>query len=155
MADNLVRVQERIRYYCTKYRNESLPPLQMSGLYELFPGQEQTAPAETIGAWPESYPFADRKGVYVILDVNLNALYIGKTSMNNWLGNRLSYYFGYDTATNGCRIWHSDWSSQPRYVFTVGLPQNPGFEAPAIEEYLLGTVETIDNTLRMRKGVYQ
>lgn len=64
--------------------------------------------------------------------------------MSRCLGARLSHYFGYDSEKK-CQLKHSTWSKTPRYVVTVGVPGNMTFEAPALEEYLIGQLRPPDN----------
>jgi len=155
LRDKLKDAKNKIEEYAKKFRNTSLPPLNISGLYDLFPYEEQILPEIIpVASWPDNYPNADKKGVYLILDDELNILYIGKASMNNWLGNRLGNYFGYENNTRKCKVWHTNWTAKPRYVLTVGFNDTLGFEAPALEEFLLGTVETSDNTIKLKKGTY-
>lgn len=146
MASNVDDLKKAVKKYGKKFRHPDLPALEVSGLYDLFPALRMSSKVRPVASWPEDYPFADRKGIYVIVDSHLRILYVGKASMNNWLGNRLACYFGYEKDKT-CKIWHSDWTYEPRYVVTVAVPHNCGFEAPALEEYLLGEIETVDNSI--------
>jgi len=73
----------------------------------------------------------------------LEVLYIGKASMNHGLGYRLSSYCGYGE-NKICKLKHP-WVEQPRFVYTVAMPQESRFEAPALEEYLIGKIPTANN----------
>jgi len=129
-----------IAEYEREFRNPSRPPLSVSAPYDLFPKTTEQA-----NAWPGSYPQAARRGVYLIGDDEMNVLYVGKASMSNTIGGRLSAYFSY-AEDRGCRIKHPSWSKAPRFVVTVAVPYDAPFEAPALEEFLLGAISPPDNT---------
>lgn len=129
-----VDVINKVDEYVKKYRKGSLPPLQISDLYALYP-------AKTGGAgsgWPGKYPYADSPGVYLMFDEDEKLLYIGKASMSNRLGGRISSYFKYDDDGKTCRPVHTQWSNPPHYIVAIAVPDESPFEAPAIEEFLIG-----------------
>lgn len=117
----------------------------MSGLYSLFP-EEGTGSIPVERSWPDTWPYNERQGVYVIFGQDCSEpLYIGKASMNNFLGDRLSDYFGYDKPARRCRIKDINWSERPMYIVTVPVPMGMAFEAAALEEYLIGRFQPADN----------
>ena len=71
-----------MRLYEEKYRHPNLTRFLVSNKYDLFPEKENTE-----NCWPQCYPYADRPGVYLIMDGNENVLYIGKSSVA--IGGRL------------------------------------------------------------------
>jgi hypothetical protein len=131
-----------------KYRRSDLPDLRLSGLYSLFPDEVQTADAGH--RWNDKWPHSEEAGVYFIFGGSGRLLYVGKASMNHCIGGRLSNYFGTDKATNRCRVEH-EWCERPMYVATAAVPQGMKFEAPALEEYLIATLNPCDNV----RGVNQ
>ena len=141
----LEQVKQALEQYKAKYRRSDLPDLNMSGLYALFPDEVQTA-GDVAYRWNDQWPNSDEAGVYFIFGSSGRLLYIGKASMNHYMGGRLSNYFGCDKATKACRIVHENgWSERPMYVATVAVPRGMNFEAPALEEYLIGRLEPVDN----------
>ena len=129
--------------YSDRYRRSDLPKLMIGLAYDLYP-QEGKPALECQHCWPETWPNSDKAGIYAFLDRDLNVVYIGKSSMNSFLGARLSAYCGYDENRN-CRLHHSGWTASPRYVWTVGVPDELSFEAPALEEYLIKKLKPTDN----------
>lgn len=129
-------VLNKLKDYQEKYRRLGLPPLEVSGLYSLFPETEVTSPMEITMRWPDDWPNVDRQGVYVILGDDLDLLYVGKASMKSTLGTRLNFYFS-STEDKRCRVNHDNWKNSPRYVVTIAVPREMPFEAPAIEEFLI------------------
>ena len=72
----LDEVLKLVRLYEEKYRHPSLTRFSVSNKYDLFPGKENME-----NCWPQCYPYADRPGVYLIMDDKDNVLYIGKSSV--------------------------------------------------------------------------
>jgi excinuclease UvrABC nuclease subunit len=126
------------------YRGAGLSPLEFQGLYDLFPRPARKSQVPVSAAWPDEWPHNSRQGVYAILDDALTVLYVGKASMRNVIGSRLSSYFGYDE-TRGCKIYHK-WTNTPRYIAAIAVPQNSTFEAPALEEFLIQVLDPSDNS---------
>ena len=136
-----------IEQYQSKYRREDLPSLVVSGLYDLF--SERGSDQQISLRWPDPWQSAVSAGVYIMLDEGLSILYVGKASLRNSLGSRLAGYFGYFQYPHDrrCKILSSNWTTLPRYVVTVGVAYP--FEAPALEEYLIGELQPPDN----RQGI--
>ena len=139
-----------IERYIAQYRRPDLPPLDSSGLYVLFP-DAHVPPGEAVeGRWPEDkWPHADRRGIYMILNRELEVLYVGKASQGP-IGGRLAHYFKYNPDRKTCRVVHAGpggWSSPPIYVVVVAVPDELAFEAAALEEYLIRELQPSDNTL--------
>ena len=140
-----------IERFSTDFRNPNLEPFEISKKYELFPKSNDESGTKC--QWPNTYPNTDRQGVYLICGENLNLLYVGKASMNNSLGARLASYFAYDSDGKTCKVKHGDnWSQKPHFVITVAVPRESSFEAPALEEYLIGQFADSlpDNTIGAR-----
>jgi len=139
-------VKKQIKTYVTNFRRNDASDLEVGDLYDLFPDRKAKISGKVTAKWPDYYPYQDRRGVYIIFDDRLNLLYVGKASMGNCLGNRLAKYFGYADDRQTCRIWHEHWTKQPRYIMTVAVPIDMPFEAPALEEYLVTSLQPCDNT---------
>jgi hypothetical protein len=130
--------------YQAKYRRPGLPELELSGLYALFP--EQGPPAAGLAwRWPDPWPNGWRKGVYLLFNGSGRLLYVGKASMNNFIGSRLSSHFHTDHSTKACKVAAPGWSEQPVYLATLAVPEEMSFEAPALEEYLIERLAPSDN----------
>ena len=149
MAD-FSEVKKELGRYCRHYRHPKLPPVQVSGLYALFPEKYAQLPKEVIARWPDDdWPNAEMPGVYILLDSKLTVRYIGRTSMWSSLKTRLSAYFRYaDPVSKRCKIPpEHGWDVKPEFVATIGVPFKTGFEASAIEEYLIARLQPPDNTI--------
>lgn len=129
--------------YSERYRHPGLPLYRLGPVYDLYPNEVKAATNCELG-WPETWPNSDQAGVYAFLDGELNVIYVGKSSMNSFLGARLSSYCRYDEFRN-CELKHSGWTVKPRYVWTAGMPEELAFEAPALEEYLIRKLQPTDN----------
>jgi len=151
MADYSL-VKKEVDTYCRAFRREGLSPLKVSDLYSLFPDEVRDVPAPATMRWPDDdWPDADRKGVYVVFDMDLELLYVGKASHNNCIAGRLGDYFKYTTdGTRRCKLKHEDWTRKPQFVATIAVPAEMSFEAPALEEYLIQTLNPSDNTVGAR-----
>ena len=137
MLDQVTRC---LQEYQEKYRRPGLPPLAASGLYALFP--EEGLPHFVEFRWNDEYPNADRSGVYLIFGRAGRLLYIGKASLGATIGGRLGTNFA---GTAGCRLLSNDWTERPTYVATIATPDNMGFEASALEDFLIGRLRPSDN----------
>ena len=127
-------------------RHSSLGRLEVGGKYSL--STRGSAGHEADQFWPEEWEHADRCGVYLILDVSMRLLYVGKASMGNQLWNRLGTYFG---GRGKCKIKHDQWSDRPEFVVTVAVPEESTWEAPALEEFLIGKLQPVDNVRGCRQ----
>jgi hypothetical protein len=140
----LEQVEQAIKQYQATYRREGFPALTVGGLYALFPDEAENV--DVAHQWDDSWPNSDEAGVYLIFGANGRLLYIGKASMNHYIGGRLSNHFGRDKLTKGCRVFHQDgWSERPMYIATVAVPHHMKFEASALEEYLIEHLRPSDN----------
>jgi hypothetical protein len=87
----------------------------------------------------KSFPGAEFLGVYFLFDKNDHLQYIGKASCNGGLGRRLGSHFGWDDEkTMG--IAKEKYFQDICVIRTIALPHVNGFEAPAIEEYLISNL---------------
>jgi hypothetical protein len=136
-------VKHAIEEYKEKYRRPGLPDLEFSGLYALFP-DEATTP-DVSSRWNETWSLCERCGVYFIFGRSETLLYIGKASMNNSIGSRLSTYFQCDDSTGGCRLRYSVVNEKPMYVAALAVPENMPFEAAGLEEFLIRRLRPCDN----------
>jgi hypothetical protein len=149
MSD-IKEVISTITAYKNKYRRNDFPDFEISGIYDLSPS-EKTEIIDIAYKWPDPWPHAFKKGIYLIFGNNMRLLYVGKASMKNDIGNRLNSYFRYTDDKKGCKIVHSGWKIQPRFVVTVAVPEGLAFEAPALEEYLISSLNT--SQLENMKGI--
>jgi len=143
MAAKLTDFSAAVREYEEKYRSPSMSPFEISEPYDLFPDKGGPA-VQCAGKWPEKWPHADSAGIYVFLNDNLEVVYVGKASFRSVLGARLSSYCGH-APDKSCHLYHK-WTSMPRYVVTVAVPNDTRFEAPALEEYLIERLQPSDNS---------
>jgi hypothetical protein len=95
------------------------------------------------------WPHGGNPGVYVFLDSEENLLYIGKASSDRTLNTRLRGYFDADKGVKDTRSGNK--AKGTRYVGLLALPPDHGFEAPAIEEWLIGQLDPVGNTVITRK----
>lgn len=133
-------VINKINTFKDNYRRDDIPDLRISKIYSLFPSGETNQLK-----WPAPWPFAFEKGVYLIFGSNMELLYVGKASMQHNIGGRLSSYFRYNDDKTGCKIVHNGWITPPRFVVTVAVPEDMAFEAPALEEYLISSLNPPEN----------
>lgn len=138
--DNLL---DRIREYDENYRSEKMGQLEISEPYDISPEKEQ-AQIRCRGKWPEMWPYARRAGIYAFVDENLEVVYVGKASLKNSLGARISSYCGY-APDRSCQIYDG-WTNFPRYLVTVAVPEETPFEAPALEEFLISRLQPKENS---------
>ncbi len=129
--------------YANRFRHPDLPHFEIGPAYDLSPEKGATA-MECLRKWPDTWTNNNNPGIYAFLDHDLNVVYIGKSSMSSFLGARLSSYCGYDEEKR-CKLKHTGWTVLPRYVWTVGVPSELAFEAPALEEFLITKLKPTDN----------
>ena len=139
-AGSLEKARHAVERYHQTYRHPTLPPLQISGLYALFPDQTPTTVFQY--SWPtDPWPNASRPGVYLIFDALLDLRYVGKARC---LGKRLHNYFAEGRAPDrACRVVHSTWRADPKFVATIAV--HKAFEAPALEEFLIDELRPAEN----------
>ena len=101
-------------------------------------------PYDLIEDWPNAWPFAGKPGIYVFLNRNKRIIYVGKASINNTIAARLSAYFVYGKDGKFRTKRGHNWTTKPRYVVAVTV--NKAFEAPSLEEFLIGKIKPEDNT---------
>ena len=129
-------------YYRAHLRGSGMPAIEMRGFYDLYPGTDD---ADCEYRWPNAWPDVQSPGVYFIFDVNMQVLYIGKASMNNPLGSRLGTYFKFGP-NKSCVVQKREyWKGVPRFVSVIAMKPEFRFQAPALEEYLIGKLQPIDN----------
>ncbi len=138
---------EAVAEYTLRYRREDLPSLEFGGPLDLFPTEPLPHGITTPFTWEHPWPSGWRAGVYLIYNINLELLYVGKASMNRNLGQRLYEYFGGGSVC----LPRDPWPEPPRFVITIAVPEAMPFEAPALEEYLIGTLRPTYNTHGMNR----
>jgi hypothetical protein len=134
--------------YHEQYRHPRLSPPAISELYALFP--EDPASANARHKWPDTWPYNESPGVYLIFGADMRLLYVGKASR---IGSRLGAYFQYEKSTRGCRIAHATWKTRPMFVVTVALEK--AFEASGLEAYLIGELQPSENIQGVGKAIEQ
>jgi hypothetical protein len=148
---SIERVRELVQRYNNTYHHPSLRPLALSDIYSLFPDTKN--PTSVTLGWPATWPCAGDPGVYLIFDCDMSLLYVGKASLNHTLGGRLSSYFQYARdGSRGCEVLGT-WSARPVFVVTIAVDSDKAFEAPALEEYLIGELQPPDNTRGIRTAI--
>ncbi len=90
--------------------------------------------------WPKQFPNAESPGVYFLFDDQQLLVYVGKASFSNLIGYRLGARVVYDEQRRARLVprWEA---AKVRYIATIALPAEHAFEAAAIEEYLVTTLE--------------
>jgi hypothetical protein len=136
-------VESAIAAYHRDHRHPSKSSLELSGLFDLYPDRPNFSGRLIDGRWPEKWPNADKKGVYIMFDEKMRLLYVGKASMNNTIGSRLCEWFVYDS-DRACKP-KGVWKTVPRFLATVGFPGETSFEAPGLEEYLIIELNPAEN----------
>jgi hypothetical protein len=142
--DPLKLTRDAIDEYNTGFRRADFPALEISGLYDLFPSKPHSLAKPAEHNWPVRYPSDQRAGVYLIYSDTFELLYVGKASMGSCLGKRLYTYFG---AAQECVLKHTTWTQSPRFMLTIAVPESMPFEAPALEEFLIGRLEPTNNSV--------
>jgi hypothetical protein len=134
------RIVAALARYNESYRHPSLRKLMVSDLYALFPDEAACAGAKC--GWPEPWPNRDSPGVYLMLGADGVPLYVGKT----WsLDARISSYFRYAIdGSRRCELRHP-WKQIPMFVATIAVDDDKFFEAAGLEEYLIETLQPLDN----------
>ena len=115
--------------------------------YNLCGYETDKEPYDLIADWSADnyWPNTDKQGVYAIFCVDNKLLYVGKASLSNSIGRRLSTYFmNNDEAEGATSKLGQSWSRDPRYILTVRVKN--AWEAPSLEEYLINRLRPIDNT---------
>jgi hypothetical protein len=134
---------DAIARYERTHRHPDRPALAVSPRYSLFPELAEPGPR-----WPDSWPNAGNRGVYLMLDAEESVLYVGKASVNSSLGARLGAYFQYGDDRR-CKFRFQDYWLPliPTYVVTIAVPDDSPFEAPALEEFLIRELGPPRNTV--------
>lgn len=78
---------------------------------------------------PLSFPNSEFPGVYFFTDFNEEVIYIGKASSG--LGSRLGAYIGKENIKKDQKI------DEAKSIFTIKIEKDLFFLAPAIEEFLI------------------
>lgn len=132
-----VELRKALEKFNTEFPRPHMPGLQVEGSYDLDED------------WPDvRFPNASDAGVYVITDSGYRILRIDKASMNNNLGFRLASHFKYATDRSKWEpVYPEVWKPHgwPKYIFTIPVPKERSFEAPAVEEFLIQYLEPPTN----------
>jgi len=118
--------------------------IDLSGIYDLKPHLSAVTSVEVQSDWWDAWPNADRKGVYALFGSQLDLIYIGKVSMKNTIGARLSGYFINDNE-GICKLKDSRIANDPRYISTAAFPDDIAFFSAALEEFLIAKLNPINN----------
>lgn len=107
-----------------KYPRPNMGELEIKGPYDI--GREFSNP----------YPNGHLPGVYVIIDRKGLVLRIGKASCNSTITSRLGSYFKWgDSDSEGVHKFSG--YEEARIIYSIGIPKDRAFEAPAVEEFLV------------------
>jgi len=145
----VLEARAALERYTATLRRPDLPPLEISGVYVLFPGTSTVSSEPEVGRWPDDpWPFAARCGVYLFFDASHELVYVGKASWGP-IGARLENYF--KRAPDGsCHVVHDrpgGWRTRPEYLMVVAVPEALPFEAAALEGFLIRELRPRDNTI--------
>ena len=136
------QVKQKVAEYNERYRGPGLgPPLELSKPYYLFPTDAERA-TELCPSAP--CPNSDMPGVYMFFDGDWRAIYVGKASCGQAIGNRLWTHI--DVNNHVCTP-KNPWlhEEKARYLLTVAVPRKTAFEAPMLEEFLIGELGPVRN----------
>lgn len=128
--------------YQTKYRHPAQPEFEVGDVVHLFPNEQLASGTAGISLWTSRWPHDESAGVYLIYSEAQELLYIGKCSMGQVLGRRLYCHFG---GGDECVVKGNGWVVQPSFVVNVAVPADSPWEAPALEEFLIGKCRPILN----------
>ena len=149
MPDRLENLETKVAEYCRTYRPPNLKRYCLGPVYDLFPERPEGS-IECGTRWDDEWPNSRLPGVYAFLDSQGDLLYVGKASMGTTIGHRLGKYCKYNRNDKTCNIGgyleRFNDGECPRYVWTVGIPSETHFEAPALEEFLLKELHPKHNT---------
>lgn len=136
---NLQGIDE-IEHYASKFRREDFEKLKTSKIFDLFPEEQTDFPKAPLDWNKDSWPNGNKSGVYLVYNKEQKLIYIGTA---RHLGNRLGVYFG---AQKKCQV-KQVWGDRPRYLITVGVPDETWFEAHSLEAYLISKLNPPLNTV--------
>ncbi|WP_342609709.1 hypothetical protein [Vibrio tritonius] len=131
-------LENALEEFNTKYPRPNLEPLILSEKYNILED------------FRRSYPGSQYPGVYAIFDSKGELLRIGKASCNSCLGARLSTYFEWHKTEYIGVNKHAGYEDAI-IIRTIKLPTDRGFEAPALEEFLIGKLSPRFNTVGAQK----
>lgn len=126
---------EVVKNYSVRYRHPDLAPFDIGAPLDLHPSRPLLPSAPRL-THQLSWPFGERAGVYLMYDEALELFYIGKSSMNRCLGQRLYEHFG---GGDIC-VPQDEWLQPARFLVIIAMPKDSPFEAPSLEEFLIRTL---------------
>lgn len=118
-------LRQALDEFNAKFPRPNMGALELKGPYDI--GTDFCNP----------YPNAYLPGIYVIFHRNGSILRIGKASCNSTITSRLSGYFKWGALDSEGTHKHPGYE-EARILYTIGVPKDRAFEAPAVEEYLIG-----------------
>ena len=141
-----------VRTYQERYRSPKLHPFEIGDPYDLFP-ERGVGSLCCERKWPNSWPYPLRAGVYAFFSEGARLLYVGKASFRSSISARLATYCGYHEGPGSpCRLL-GQWKRFPRYVVIVAVPEETRFEASALEEFLISTLQPPENSIGLDRCV--
>jgi excinuclease UvrABC nuclease subunit len=131
--------QQTIDEYCQLH---GLAPFKLSEFYDLQRDCKQ------------QYPNCGSPGCYLFYNATNELLYIGKTSLRNTLGSRISAHICWNSERSLLvpkepESWSKYGYGLPRYVQTVAT-RHP-YEAPSLEEYLIDKLQPLLNVRGLKE----
>lgn len=137
MSINKLKVS--IREFCEKH-NTRTNPIELVEVHCVYRENYTWRNANSAGVYLFSYS----------ADFN-EILYIGKSSMNNTLGQRLAYYFqkNKELAVKIDQRFIRDGENE---LWILIVPTTDSYMAPALEEYLISIFRPSFNILGNKKG---
>jgi len=138
---------KEVAEYISRYRRSDLGLLDIDGAIDLFPENPELVGIRPRFTFKDGWRLGPHPGVYMVYSEAFDILYVGKASMGKNIGDRLWTYFG-----NGdkCVLKHDTWPKTPRFLVNIAVPDEMPFEAPALEEYLIGALKPPWNALGKR-----
>jgi len=122
-----------VKEFNKHFPRPDMSPLKLSGKYDIRVD------------YSEPFPHAERPGVYIIFNTDNEVLRIGKVSCKNTLGNRLSAYYKWGQGDSEGVGRHEGYGDA-KLIRVIGFPNDRAFEAPALEEFLIGKLNPPYNT---------
>ncbi len=124
----LKEIEASLNKFNQEYPRPNMESLIISDAYSIYNDFESP------------FPNSEYPGVYIIANQSGKILRVGKASCGNNLGKRLSTYYRWHKTQNRGVPKHKYYKGTD-IIYTIMVPKNRAFEASAIEEYLLASID--------------